>query len=106
MGSDVLIEHVLGSTPPEAEEIAAAHSVLYRTYWSRLRALPGSRELLAACAERGLPVVLASSAKADDLARMREILDCDEYLAGATSSADVSKLGITEPTKSSPYRSM
>lgn len=91
MGSDVLIEHVLGETPDNAEDLSAAHGVLYRTYAERLRPLPGARELIVACAERGLLVVLSSSAKADDLERMRGILDCDDYLAHATSSADVSK---------------
>ena len=90
MGSDVLIEHVLGETPVDADEISAAHSVLYRTYWQRLQPLPGARELVAACADRGVPVVLASSAKQDDLAEMRRVLDCDDYITAATSSADVS----------------
>ena len=90
MGSDVLIKHVLGETPDDASEISAAHSVLYRSYWERLQPLPGARELVAACADRGVPVVLASSAKSDDLAEMRRLLDCDEYITAATSSADVS----------------
>jgi HAD superfamily hydrolase (TIGR01509 family) len=89
MGSDVLIEHILGETPDDAEEISTAHSVLYRTYWDRLRPLPGARELVTACAERGLIVVLASSAKDSDLVQMRQVLDCDEHITAATSSADV-----------------
>jgi HAD superfamily hydrolase (TIGR01509 family) len=89
MGSDVLIEHVLGEAPDNADEISAAHSVLYRTYWERLQPLPGARELVAACADRGV-VVLASSAKPDDLAEMRRVLDCDDYITAATSAADVS----------------
>ncbi len=55
MGSDMLIEHVLGETPVDADDISAAHSVLYRTYWKRLQPLPGARELVAACADRGFP---------------------------------------------------
>ena len=63
--------------------------MLYRTYWERLQPLPGARELVAACADRGV-VVLASSAKPDDLAEMRRVLDCDDYITAATSAADVS----------------
>ena len=43
-------------------EARAAHSTLYATYWSRLRPLPGAADLLRACKQEGLAVVLASSA--------------------------------------------
>jgi beta-phosphoglucomutase-like phosphatase (HAD superfamily) len=54
MGSDMLIKHVLGETPDDADEISTAHGLLYRTYWDRLQPLPGARELIAACADRGI----------------------------------------------------
>ena len=88
MGSDVLIEHVLGEAPDNADEISAAHSVLYRTYWERLQPLPGARELVAACADRGRRARLVG--QPDDLAEMRRVLDCDDYITAATSAADVS----------------
>ena len=53
--------------------------------------LPGARDLLHACAERGLRVVLASSAKAEELDMLRGLLDSDDVITEATSSADASE---------------
>jgi phosphoserine phosphatase len=44
---------------------------VYWVYWSRLRPLPGAPELLRACHEHGLRVVLASSADPQDLQILR-----------------------------------
>lgn len=41
--------------------------------------------------ELGVAVVLASSAKGDDLDAFRSVLDVDEHLAGATSSDDADR---------------
>jgi HAD superfamily hydrolase (TIGR01509 family) len=90
MGSDKLFDHLLGKDRDrDADaETRAAHDALYAAYWQRLRPLPGSRELIRACADRGLKVVLASSASARELKALRRALDLDQLIAAATSSAD------------------
>ena len=64
MGSDLMLDKLL---PAERDkdadpDIVTAHGALYAAYWSRPRPLPGAIDLLRACKERGLAVVLASSA--------------------------------------------
>ncbi len=90
MGSDKLIGHLVGADrdPAQDEKMAAAHLALYTTYWERLRPLPGAADLLRACAGRGLRVVLASSASAEELAALRRALDADDVIHTATSASD------------------
>jgi HAD superfamily hydrolase (TIGR01509 family) len=54
-----------------------------------LTPLPGARELLHHIADLGLQVVLATSAPEDELAMLREVLDCDDIVSAVTSSRDV-----------------
>ncbi|MEV4347291.1 HAD family hydrolase [Actinoplanes sp. NPDC049596] len=98
MGSDKLLDHLLGPDrdKDQDEQTAAAHDVLYGAWWERLRPLPGAAELLRAVAERGLGVALASSAKGPELEQLRRVIDADDVLAAATSSADA------EQTKPAP----
>lgn len=96
MGSDRIVEHLLkasntADTQLDDEEQVALHTAkktLYSMYWDRLRPLPGAPELLRACADAGLSVVLASSASKSELEKLRAALDCDDVLTAATSSAD------------------
>jgi HAD superfamily hydrolase (TIGR01509 family) len=90
MGSDRILEHLLGEDRDNGTDgdLADAHTALYAAYWERLRPLPGAADLLRACAGRGLAVVLASSASARELAALRRVLDADDVVAAATSSAD------------------
>jgi HAD superfamily hydrolase (TIGR01509 family) len=91
MSGDKLLDAVVGEDrdKDDDEKLEAAHLTLYRQHWGRLVPLPGAADLLAACAERGLAVVLASSASAEELAALRSALDADEAITEATSSADV-----------------
>jgi HAD superfamily hydrolase (TIGR01509 family) len=91
MGSDQLLDALLpGSRDKEADPgIRAAHGALYATYWSRLRPLPRAPELLRACRESGLRVVLASSADPQEFAVLRAVLDAEDAIEEATSAADV-----------------
>jgi HAD superfamily hydrolase (TIGR01549 family) len=90
MGSTELLEDLLGKGRDTSEDdaLVAAHLVLYRQYWGRLSPLPGARELLHACADLGLRIVLASSASEDELQALRSALDADELITAATSSSD------------------
>jgi HAD superfamily hydrolase (TIGR01509 family) len=90
MSGDKLLDAIVGEDRDKAddEKLEAAHLTLYRQHWGRLVPLPGAAELLAACAERGLAVVLASSASAEELAALRSALAADGAITEATSSAD------------------
>jgi HAD superfamily hydrolase (TIGR01509 family) len=90
MGSDKLIDHLLGTDRDKAadDDMTTAHDVLYGAWWERLRPLPGAADLLRACAGRGLAVVLASSAKANELTILRGVIGADDVITGATSSSD------------------
>src|ERR1700758_2842025 len=65
------------------------HSRYYQETASMLTPLPGARELLHRIADLGLQVVLATSAPEDELAMLREVLDCDDIVSAVTSSRDV-----------------
>jgi HAD superfamily hydrolase (TIGR01509 family) len=90
MGADMILDHLLGDDRDHSadEALTAAHDVLYGAWWERLRPLPGAADLLRACAGRGLAVVLASSAKARELAILRRVVDADDVITAATSSSD------------------
>jgi HAD superfamily hydrolase (TIGR01509 family) len=91
MGSDQMLGKLLPSdrdTDADAD-LRAAHSVLYATYWSRLRPLPGAADLLRACKERGLAVVLASSADEPEFNALRAALDAEDAIDAATFAGDV-----------------
>jgi len=91
MGSDRLLDALLPADrdPAGDEIIKIAHSALYQVYWPQLRPLPGAADLLRACHEAGLRVVLASSADPRELDVLREALDAEEAIDAATSSGDV-----------------
>ncbi len=91
MGSDQLLDALLPGGRDKAEDagLVTAHEALYGTYWSRLRPLPGAAGLLRACHERGLRVVLASSAGPRQLDVLRAALGAGDAVDEATSSADV-----------------
>lgn len=93
MGSDQLLDELLPDDRERDDDagIRTAHSALYATYWSRLRPLPHAAELLRACKERGLRVVLASSADEREFAVLRAALDAEDAIDEATSSADVER---------------
>lgn len=90
MGSDKLLDHLLGDDRDRGgdDALRAVHDELMAGYASRLQPLPGAVELLRACARRGLRVVLASSAAEHELAKLRGVLDAEDVIDAATSSAD------------------
>jgi HAD superfamily hydrolase (TIGR01509 family) len=91
MGSGLMLDKLL---PPDRDkdadaDIRTAHTALYSTYWSRLRPLPGAADLLRACKDRGLAVVLASSADEPEFKALRAALDAEDAIDAATFSGDV-----------------
>lgn len=71
------------------ERASELHSEYYLASTSRLRVIAGARELLSALAERGIAVVLATSAPENELEILRELLDVDDAIFAATSAGDV-----------------
>lgn len=93
MGADRLVDELLGHP---VDGVSDAHHAEYERLRPDVRALPGAADLVRALHERGLAVVLASSSKEDELAFLREVLDVDAWIAGATSADDA------EASKPSP----
>jgi HAD superfamily hydrolase (TIGR01509 family) len=91
MGSDKLLDALLPADRDTGADagLRAAHGALYATYWCRLKPLPRAPDLLRACRNAGLAVVLASSADPPEFAALRTALDAEDAIDGATSAGDV-----------------
>ena len=98
MGGDHLVEALCGEEVEEAkgEDIRSAEKALYLALIEEVEPLHGARDLIVDLKERGHAVVLASSAKDDEVDHYLELLDARELADGWTSSADV------ESTKPEP----
>jgi phosphoglycolate phosphatase-like HAD superfamily hydrolase len=91
MGGDQLVAAVAGAEVEErcGDAIREAEGRLYGELIDEVCAFEGARELLAELRERGHPIVLASSAKAEEAEHYIELLDAGELLEAYTTSADV-----------------
>ncbi|MEW2483544.1 HAD family hydrolase [Mycobacterium sp. NPDC049093] len=90
MDGDSLVANLSGDASDAVQQrLKDRHGSLYKDSTDLIVRLPGARELLHHLAERGVRVVLASSAPEDELAITRKILDSDDAIAAATSSKDV-----------------
>ncbi|BBZ36049.1 HAD family hydrolase [Mycolicibacterium confluentis] len=90
MDGDTLLQTLAGDASESVRSrLKEHHSLFHRESSSLLRPLPGARELLHHIAHDGIQVVLATSAPDDELAILRDVLDCDDVVAAMTSSADV-----------------
>ena len=93
MGGDQIVAALLS---PEVEEnegdsIRAAEKALYLSLIFEVQPLRGARELVQDLRDRGRKVVLASSAKAQEVDHYLDLLDVRELAAGWTTSADVKR---------------
>jgi HAD superfamily hydrolase (TIGR01509 family) len=91
MGGDKLVA-ALTSEEVEAREgddIRAAEKALYLTVIEEVEPLRGARALLEDLKDRGATIVLASSAKADEVDHYLDLLDARGLADGWTTSADV-----------------
>ncbi|MGB2569068.1 HAD family hydrolase [Micromonospora citrea] len=93
MGSDKLLDHLLGPERDRGEDgkLRAAHDGFFGEYWERLAPLPRAAELLRACAARGLRVVLATSAAEHEVVALRAALAADDVIHTVTCSADAAE---------------
>jgi HAD superfamily hydrolase (TIGR01509 family) len=98
MGGDKLVAALAGDDVErdEGDDIRAAEKVLYLELIEETEPLARARDLVGELKERGLTVVLASSAKEHELDHYLDQLDVRELADDWTSAADV------EATKPDP----
>jgi HAD superfamily hydrolase (TIGR01509 family) len=98
MGGDQLVAAVAGDDVEErcGDDIRAAEGALYLATIQTASVLEGARELIEDLKAGGRKVVLASSAKAQEVDHYLDLLDARELVDGWTTSADV------ESTKPEP----
>jgi HAD superfamily hydrolase (TIGR01549 family) len=98
MGGDQLVGALCGELVEEekGDEIRDAEKALYMAMIEEVEPLPGARGLIVDLKESGHPVVLASSAKQQEVDHYLDLLGARDLADGWTTSADV------EATKPEP----
>jgi HAD superfamily hydrolase (TIGR01549 family) len=98
MGGDQLVAELAGEQAEDkkGDEIRAAEKPLYMTMIDEVEPFKGAKELLRDLGEGERTVVLASSAKEDEVDHYLDLLEAREVVDGWTTSADV------ESTKPEP----
>jgi HAD superfamily hydrolase (TIGR01509 family) len=98
MGGDHLVEALCGKEVEEekGDDIRTAEKALYMVLVDEVEPLQGARDLMTTLKERGHDVVLASSAKPDEVEHYLDLLDARELAEDWTTSGDV------EATKPEP----
>jgi len=98
MGGDQLVAALAGDDVEAdlGDDIRAAEKALYLAEIQSTQPLEGALELIADLAGQGREVVLASSAKAQEVDHYLDLLDARDLVDGWTTSADV------EATKPEP----
>ncbi len=91
MGSDQIVGALTDEQTEreQGDDIRAAEKVLYFQLITEVQTMEGSRELIEQLKQRGHTVVLASSAKADEVDVYLDLLDARELADAWTTSADV-----------------
>ena len=91
MGGDQLVREMTSEELDErmGDELRVAEKALFRTMIYECEPLPGAKELLAELRRRGHPVVLASSANAQDLGYFLDKLGAREAADAWTTADDV-----------------
>jgi HAD superfamily hydrolase (TIGR01509 family) len=98
MGGDHLVQALCGEDVEEekGEDIRSAEKALYMALIEEVEPLDGARDLIEDLKRRGHDVVLASSAKPDEVDHYLDLLDARDLADGWTTSGDV------EATKPEP----
>lgn len=91
MGGDHLVEALCGEDVEQAkgEQIRATETDRYGELIGEVETFEGARELIVELKQRGHAVVLASSAKADEVDHYLDLLDARELVDAWTDSSDV-----------------
>src|SRR5919197_5401323 len=98
MGGDQVIAALTDERTDEekGEDIRAAEKALYKSMIEEVEPFDGARDLIARLKDAGRTVVMASSAKEDEVDHYLDLLDARELADDWTTSADV------EATKPAP----
>jgi HAD superfamily hydrolase (TIGR01549 family) len=98
MGGDQLVAHLAGDAVEDekGDDIRDAEKPLYMQMIDEVEPFDGAVELIRELADGGQEVVLASSAKEDEVEHYLDLLDARETVRAWTTSADV------EATKPEP----
>ncbi len=98
MGGDQLVESLTDKSAEEenGDDIRAAEKALYLAFIQETEPMASARELIVDLKDRGHTVVLASSAKEDEVEHYLDLLDARDLADSWTTSADV------EATKPEP----
>jgi HAD superfamily hydrolase (TIGR01509 family) len=94
MGGDKLTPMLTGLDPesPESERIAESRSAIFRREeLPTLRPTPGARDLLVRLRSRGLELVVATSAKEDEVQALLEQAGVADLIQAASSSDDAER---------------
>ena len=93
MGGDQLVAALAGEEWDEehGDDVRTAEKALYLALIEEVEPLEGARGLIEDLKERGHSVVLASSAKADEVDHYLDLLDARELADDWTTSADVER---------------
>lgn len=98
MGGDQLVAALTDdrTEDEQGDDIRAAEKTLYFQFIEEVEPMDGARELIERLGQRGHKVVLASSAKEDEVEHYLDLLDARQLADAWTTSADV------ESTKPAP----
>jgi HAD superfamily hydrolase (TIGR01509 family) len=98
MGGDQMVAAMAGDEleAEHGDDVRMAESAYYAQLITEVEPLEGARDLILALRKRGGVVILASSAKEDEIDHYLDLLDGRDIVDGWTSSADV------EQTKPEP----
>ena len=93
MGGDQILDALIGegAAAAQGDEIRAAEADAYEELIGEVEPMEGARELIEKLREEGSTVILASSAKQDEVDHYLDLLDARELVDGWTTSADVEK---------------
>jgi HAD superfamily hydrolase (TIGR01549 family) len=93
LGGDQLVAALAGEAFDEehGDEVRAAEKALYMSIIHEVRPLEGARELIEDLRADDRAVVLASSAKPDEVEHYLDLLDVRELATGWTDSGDVER---------------
>jgi HAD superfamily hydrolase (TIGR01509 family) len=93
MGGDQLVASLVGDEfdAEHGDDVRSAEKALYMSLIVEVEPLEGSRELITDLREAGHAVVLASSAKAQEVDHYLDLLDARSLVEGWTTSADVER---------------
>ncbi|HET9196635.1 MAG TPA: HAD family hydrolase [Solirubrobacterales bacterium] len=98
MGGDQILDALIGerAAAEQGKEISAAEGEAYGKLIDEVEPLEGARDLIERLRGEGATVILASSAKQEEVDHYLDLLDARELVDGWTTSADV------ESTKPAP----